>query len=126
MNPAMSRNWRFGHLLTALATAIGAAFAAYAWATPGSGVDNTGGALLVIGSSILIFLASLLLGLVAGVPRWLRGLLLALLFLGVVCTAVAGYFLELDVLVGLMAIALIGWIVAMTGGLAASPQPALR
>lgn len=126
MNDHVSRSWRYGHLLSALAGLVGAILAGYAYFTPGSGVDNSGGALLVIVSSILILLASLLLALVAGVPRWLRGLFLVLLFVGIVCTAIAGYFLELDVLVGMMVVALIGWIIAMTGTPASTPRPAIQ
>lgn len=122
MNGGVSRGWRYGHLLTALAAILGAVLGCYAYFTPGSGVDNSGGALLVIVSSILILLASALLALVSGVPRWLRGVFLVLLSVGIVCTAVAGYFLELDVLVGMMIVAFIGWIVAMTGTPAATPR----
>lgn len=126
MTGDVSRGWRYGHLLTALAGIIGAALAGYAYLTPGSGVDNTGGALLVTFSSILILLASLLLALVPGVPRWLRALLLTLLFLGVISTAVAGYFLELEGLVGMMIVAFLGWIVAMTGNPTSTPKPAVQ
>lgn len=126
MNGGVSRGWRYGHLLTALAGFIGAALAGYAYFTPGSGVDNTGGALLVTVSSILILLASALLALVPGMPRWLCGLLLVLLVLGAICTAIAGYFLELDVLVGMMVVAVIGWILAITGVPASTPRPAIR
>ena len=119
MNPAVSRSWRYGHSLTAIAALVGAIVAGYAYLTPGSGVDNTAGALLVTGASILILLAALLLALAAGVPRWLRGLFLVLLFLGIVLTGIAGYFLELEIVVGATVVAFIGWIAAMT----ANPRP---
>lgn len=101
---------RYGIWLMALASVLALALSIYNYLDRGTGIDHTGGALLVIISSALILLASILLATVPTVPGWLRSTFTVLLFLGVLGTAAAAYFLETQILIGLMAIALIGWL----------------
>jgi hypothetical protein len=110
----------------AAAAAVGTALSVYDYLTRGTGIDHTPGALLVVVSSALILLASLVLALAPGAPRWLRVILEILLLLGVLGTAAAAYFLEAYVLIGLMAVALVGWLVLLSGsgGARLEPSPA--
>jgi hypothetical protein len=94
----------------ALLAAGVAAFNAFDW---GNGIAYTGGAYLVLGSSCLLFFGALVLAVAAGVPRWLRTLLVILLLLDLAGTSLAGYFLEATVLVALMAVGLLAWLVLL-------------
>ncbi|MCA1336982.1 hypothetical protein [Pseudooceanicola marinus] len=87
----------------------GGIISAYAYFTPLTGVSGTPGALLVILSSVLIFLASLIVALV-GSRAW-RNVLRVLLVLGIVLTGIAGLFLLQPMLTAAMAVALVGWII---------------
>jgi glycerol-3-phosphate acyltransferase PlsY len=114
--PAMnsiSKTRRYGLWLMALAGLIGAALTAYQYFTPGTGIDRAGGTMLVLVSCVLILLASLLLFAAPSLPGWITGLFTVLLFLGVIGTGVAAYFLETEILLALMAAAFIGWLMAV-------------
>lgn len=100
----------------AAASAVGTALALYGYLAPHTGIDHTEGALLVVVSSALILLASLVLAVFSSAPRWLRGIVLALLLLGILGTGCAAYFLESYALLGLMALALFGWLIHMMNG----------
>lgn len=114
-NAAASRSIS-GAWIMAAASAVAAVLSLYNDLAPGSGIDHTYGALLVVMSSALILLASLALALFALAPRWLRGVLTVLLLLGVLGTACAAYFLEAYVLLVLMALALFGWLIRVMSG----------
>jgi hypothetical protein len=88
----------------------------------GSGLDGTGGALLVIVSSALILAASVLLVVARPLPRPFGIVIGTLLLFGIAGTGFAGYMLESDVLAGFMAFALIGWCVHLAPG----TRPAAR
>src|SRR5919205_648282 len=105
-----------GAWIMAAAAAPGTALSVYNYLTRGTGIDHTPGALLVVVSSALVLLASLVLALAPGAPRWLRVVLEILLLLGVLGTAAAAYFLEAYALLGLMALALVGWLVLVLSG----------
>lgn len=90
----------------AAAAVAGAIVSAYNYFSPGSGIDGTGGALLVIGTTLLIAIFSVLLGR-AGKGRAMLGGLCLILLLG---TAFAAWLLNSPTLVALMAIAIAGWL----------------
>lgn len=105
----------FGVLLLALAAAAGTALAIYAFVTS-EGVSHTQGAAAVIGSDAVMLVAALLIAGIPGIPRFLRGIILLLLLIGIVATAIAAWFLELWVLVAFMAVALVGWLAHVAFG----------
>jgi len=115
MGAAAADRVTIGPWVMALASAAGLAVSVYDDLTPGTGIDHTWGALLVVVSSALIGLASLALALFGSMPRWLRGIVLVLLLLGILGTGCAAYFLEANVLLALMAVALLGWLYHMFG-----------
>ena len=97
------------------ASAVATALALYNYLARGTGIDHTPGALLVVVSSVLILLGSLVVALFSSTPRWLRVVLAVLLLLGVLGTGLAAYFLEAEVLLGLMVMSLIGWLIHLVG-----------
>jgi hypothetical protein len=106
----------FGGWVVAAASAIGLVICIFNFVDPGSGIAGSAGALLVIASSALILAAGLLLAVARSVPGWLRVSLDALLLLGVIGTGFAAYMLEAPLVLGAMAVALIGWFIHIFGG----------
>jgi hypothetical protein len=102
-------------LLLALAAAAGTAQAIYAFIAS-EGVNHTQGVAAVIGSDAIMLIAALLIAGVPGMPRFLRGIILLLLLIDIVATAIAGWFLELWVLVAFMVVALVGWLAHVAFG----------
>ena len=100
-------HWNLAVLLVSSGLALLVAVFNYFWT--GNGIHGTEGALLVLVSSALIFGASLAFALGWLRQHWLRALLNTLLFLGILGTAVAAYFLNAWLLLGLMVVALTGW-----------------
>lgn len=109
-----------GDGVMAVCSAIGLAVSIYNYFQP-DGVGGSGGALLVIVSSALILAASFVRRLASQGWRITLGVLL---FLGILGTGFAAYMLEAWLLLGLMALAMIGWLVsiAANGSLAARPS----
>ena len=105
-----------GAWIMAATATVATALSVYNYLTRGTGIDHTSGALLVVVSSALILLAALVLALAPSTPRWVRVVLEILLLLGVLGTALAAYFLEAYALLGLMAVALVGWLVLVLSG----------
>ena len=101
--------------LAALAV-VGLAAAVYSYFTPATGIDGAPGTLLVIVSTLLLAGAALVIGLVAGLPRWGRVMLLVLCLLDVIGTGVAAYFLQAWVLLSAMVLAFVAWLVLALGG----------
>jgi hypothetical protein len=97
-------------LLAALAGLLGVIMSVYDYLTPGTGIDGEQGTILVIISSVLILLAALYEALGSSIAKWLRATLTMLLLLGIVGTGLAAYFLEAQILLVLMAVALVGWL----------------
>jgi glucan phosphoethanolaminetransferase (alkaline phosphatase superfamily) len=95
----------------ALAAVVVAAFNAF---NEGNGIAYSGGAYLVLVSSLLLLFAALVLATVTAMPRWLRAILITLVLLDIAGTGLAGYFLETFGLVALMGIGLIAWFVLLS------------
>jgi hypothetical protein len=125
MNSAL-RSINYGLALLALAAAAGLALSLFNYFLS-LGIGYTYGALLVICSTFLILVASLLISW-GGLPGWLRVLFVVLLFLGIVGTGFAAWFLDGLGLIILMGCALVGWLAALIIGLPPRPaaQPAFR
>ncbi|MBU3078788.1 pyrroloquinoline quinone-dependent dehydrogenase [Sphingomonas quercus] len=73
-----------------------------------TGLNGTGGALLVLGSGLLMMLGAILL--LRQPRRGAAWLLLALLLLDIVGTSVAAWFMESGAIVAAMAVAAVGWL----------------
>ncbi|KXF75618.1 hypothetical protein ATN84_16640 [Paramesorhizobium deserti] len=98
--------------LIALGAAAGLILSLIAYTTRSSGINGTGGALLVIASSAAILLAAMAIAMWPKMRGWLRGTLIFLLLLGILGTALAAYFLDSKWLLLAMAVCLIGWLLA--------------
>lgn len=81
----------------------------------GSGIDHTGGALLVIASTAILLAAALILALAAGAPGWLRWVLIAGCLLDALGTGLAAWFLHAWLLLALMVVAGLGWVLGAFG-----------
>jgi len=92
--------------------AVGTALAVYAYVSPDTGVAGTVGALLALIGAVAVTVGSLVAAL-ADLRGWLFGVLAFLIALGAVLTALAGYFLMQYGLAAVMALALVGLIVAV-------------
>ena len=106
---ASGRHVGRGTTVTAAAAFVGALVATYNYLSPASGIDGTGGALLVIVTSLVIAAPALLLGRAARGRKLLAGLCLVML-LG---TAFAAWLLNSPALVALMTIAAVGWLLSV-------------
>jgi hypothetical protein len=100
--------------LMLLAGALGASAGAYDFYTVASGIDGTGGVELVIGSSLLMVFGAIML-LVLG-RSILAAVFLLLLLFDVIGTGIAGYFLESLLIMGAMALAMLGWLLQVSSG----------
>lgn len=103
-----TKSYRFGAVLTVAGGLAGAAIALYAYLTPLTGITGTGGALLVIVSSLLVAAAGVIIALVAS--RFGRNALRVLTGLGILGTAAAAGFLHQPFLIAAMVLAAIGLI----------------
>lgn len=97
----------------AVAAAAAVLLNVYDYLAVGTGIDHTEGAILVILSSALVALAALVLALGTSIHRGLRVTLQVLLLLGILGTGLAAWFLESQWLIGLMVVALIGWVLCL-------------
>jgi hypothetical protein len=107
--PMRIRQSSWGLLLLALAAAAGTALAIYSYFLD-LGINHTDGVLVVIGSTVIMWIAALVLAWARGMWWWPRGIIVVLLLLDVVGTGVAGYFLEKQVLMAFMGVAFLGWL----------------
>jgi hypothetical protein len=112
-----------GDGIIAVCSAVGLAVSIFNYFQP-DGIGGSAGALLVIASSALILAASLVRRLLAS-PGW-RITLGALLFLGILGTGFAAYMLEAWLLLGLMALAMIGWLISVFAGGPLAARPGLN
>jgi hypothetical protein len=101
-----------GALLMGFAAAAALALCIYNYVTPFTGIDGSAGALLVIVSTALLVLFALALWMSDGGSQALHVFLLAASLADIAGTAFAGWLLESHALVALMAICLIGWLMA--------------
>lgn len=113
---ASGRHAGRGTRVMVVAAVLGALVAVFNYYSPGSGIDGTGGALLVIGTTLLIAAIAVVLGRRDRGRALLAGLCLILL-LG---TAFAAWLLNSPTLVALMAIATVGWLLLVTSPRAAA------
>lgn len=111
-----------GIWLIFVAAVVGLLISLVFYYTPNGSVAHSWGALLVVVSTALMLLAALSIAL-ANMPRWLAVLLQALIFLDIIGTGVAAYFLETYILLALMVVALMGWIFRKTSDSPAAPLP---
>lgn len=95
-------------LAISLAGLITAAFNTF---DEGNGIAHSLGAYLVLVSTALLLVASLLIALFRGMPRWVSGILLFLILLDLLGTGAAAYFLLAYGLLALMGAGLIAWLI---------------
>jgi glycerol-3-phosphate acyltransferase PlsY len=94
-------------LLTAVST-LGLAVSVFNYFWTGNGIHGSLGVLIVIGSTLLMALASAAIA--VGFARgWVRSVLTILIVLDILGTGFAAYMLEAQILLGLMILALIAW-----------------
>ncbi|MGN6585269.1 MAG: hypothetical protein ACTHJV_16350 [Rhizobiaceae bacterium] len=103
-------------LLLCILSAIAVIVAAVNTFSQGNGIAFSFGAYLVLCSTILLIIASLVVMLWNSGPGWARGILLFLIFLDLVGTGVAAYFLDSYVLLALMALGFIAWLISLFSG----------
>jgi hypothetical protein len=100
----------YGAWLLAASAAAGLCLSLFNYFWPGTGIDGTPGALLVVVSSALVLGAALLMALDRSKGLALRVFLNVSTVLGVIGTATAAYFLDTYVLIAFMALGLVGWL----------------
>ena len=103
-------------LCAAALTGFGVAVFNYFWT--GNGIHGTGGAFLVITSTVLILITIIALLAPLDMPRWLRLTLAVLIGLDILGTGLAAYMLEAIWLLAAMAVALLGWVIFVSFGAA--------
>ena len=103
---------RRGIQLLFAAAGLGLAVCIFNYFWTGNGIHGSLGALIVIGSTLLMALASAAIALGVAVGR-LSVVLAALIFLDILGTGFAAYMLEAQVLFGLMILALLAWLWAV-------------
>jgi hypothetical protein len=106
--PAMSRD--YGLWLQLIAWIVALILTVFNYFDPNNGIHGSEGAGLVIVSTALGVIASVVLLAGWARPRWFHVLLLVLLLLDVIGTGFAADLLDTLPLLGLMVIALIGWL----------------
>ena len=108
---ASSKRTKGGGLIL-LSGLLGAAVAAYDYVTPSTGIDHSGGVELVLVASLLMAAAALgVLLLRSGV---IAGILMFLIFLDILGSGTAAWFLESWLLMAAMATAAIGFTLIIT------------
>ena len=104
----MSKHMRpRGAGLLLLAGLLGSVAAGYDYVTPATGIDHTGGVILVLVSCMLLLLAAL--GILAMGQGLLAGILTFLIFLDILGTGTAAWFLESELVMAAMMIATVGF-----------------
>ena len=98
--------------LILLAGLFGAVAAVYDYFSPATGIDHTGGVALVLASCVLMVLAALAVSTM--IPSGLTGILVFLIFLDILGTITAAWFLESGLVMAAMAIAALGLLFRFT------------
>ena len=106
-------------LASALAGLLSAAIYTF---NSGNGIAFTPGTYLVLGSTFLLFSASLVIAFGPGVSRGLRGTLLVLMLLDFLGTATAAWFLMAWFLVAFMVVGLVGWLIHLVADRRPAPH----
>ena len=104
--------------LMLLAGLLGSAAAGYDYVTPATGIDHTGGVILVLVSCMLLLLAAL--GILAMEQGVLAGILAFLIFLDILGTGTAAWLLESELVMVAMVIATVGFFYWITSRRTAS------
>ncbi len=100
----------YGSVLVALGAILGALVSIFNYMSPDSGIAGTPGAVLVIISTLILFLFSTMMGRYGVRSTALRVFILISALLAILGTAFAGYMLESNALIAFMAVSLIGLI----------------
>jgi hypothetical protein len=111
-----------GAWLILLGSVLVIAISIYDYLTPETGLEKEGGVVLVGGAAVLMLLAALVL---TAVPRrgcLLQGFLVVSILLDIIGSSAAGYFLESPIILAAEALALIGWLMNVTGDAARSVE----
>lgn len=118
----------YGAFLLFFATLAALCTALFNYFVPGTGIHMSAGAMLVVCSTGLLLIAVLLVLFLPYRARW-RWLLVLLnlgIFLDIIGSGFAGYFLEEPVLMAFLGLALIGWLADLVadpaGSLPAAPR----
>lgn len=104
------RGTAYGVWLLLASSLAGLLVAAINTFSEGNGIAYTPGTYLVLFSTSMLVLGSLLL-FMPRMPRWLDGLISALLLIGLLGTAFAAYLLMAYVLIAIMAVVLLAWLI---------------
>ncbi|MDQ8726690.1 hypothetical protein [Bradyrhizobium sp. LHD-71] len=99
----------YGARLVSLAALLGTAVSLYNYFDPLSGIAGTPGAILVIASTLILFVFGLIMA-ARPYSLGLRVFLAASSLLAIVGTAFAAHLLNSRALLGLMAVCLLGWL----------------
>jgi quinoprotein glucose dehydrogenase len=90
----------------------------------GNGIHGTGGVLLVVVSSAVMLILGLALERWRAASSWAHGILLAVLLVDILGTGFAAYMLEAWWVLAFMVVALAGWLVDLTMGVAPTMKAA--
>ena len=98
----------YGLLLLALAALAGTALSIFNYFVD-IGINHTDGVLVVIATTVIMWIVALIMARARSMWSWLGGIILVLLLIDILGTGIAGWFLESWVLMAFMAVALVGW-----------------
>lgn len=104
-----------GLWLIVLASLLGLAVAGYDYVTPMTGINGSAGVVVVLIALGLMLVSALVLALFLR-RGWLHRVLSFLVFLDILCTGAAAWFLESNVLLALMVLALVGFVIRLARG----------
>lgn len=107
-----------GAWLIIVASAIVIGISIYDYYTPKTGLIGTGGVILTAIAGTLMLLAALALKLFPNRGCFLQGFLVVSIIADIIGSSIAGYFLESPVIMAAEALALIGWLINVVGGIA--------
>lgn len=104
-----------GAWLILLGSVITGAICVYDYYTVATGLQGTGGVVLVACAAALMFLAALTMALKPRRGCFLQGFLVISIVLDIIGSSVAGYFLESPVIMAAQALCLLGWLMNVIG-----------
>ena len=104
-----------GAWLILLGSVITGAICVYDYYNVKSGLQGTGGVILVAVAAALMFFAALTMALKPNRGCFLQGFLVVSIILDVIGSSVAGYFLESPVIMAAQALCLLGWLMNVIG-----------
>jgi hypothetical protein len=104
-----------GAWLILLGSVIAGAISVYDYFSVDTGLQGTGGVVLVGCAQGLMFLAALTMALKPQRGCFLQGFLVVSIILDIIGSSVAGYFLESPVIMAAQALCLLGWLMNVIG-----------